>query len=95
MSDLMRKSGLGHAPGFGGHAPGGIRIEAVVSVDERGQLVLPAAIRTGMGIKAGDKFAVVTHPLGNKAVCVTLLKVEDLAAALKEHLGPAFEHLVR
>lgn len=72
-----------------------MRIEAVVSVDERGQLVLPAAIRAGMGIRAGDKFAVVAHPMGSKGTALTLLKVEDLAATLKEHLGPAFEHLVK
>lgn len=83
-------------PGPGGHAPlGGMRVEAVISVDGRGQLVLPAAVRTGMGIKAGDKFAVVTHPMENKGTCVILLKVEDLTAALKEHLGPMFEHLVK
>ncbi|MBI4362122.1 MAG: AbrB/MazE/SpoVT family DNA-binding domain-containing protein [Euryarchaeota archaeon] len=74
---------------------GGMRVEAVVSVDERGQLVLPAALRSGMGIRAGDKFAVVTHQMGSRTAGITLLKVEDLAAALKEHLGPMFEHLVK
>jgi bifunctional DNA-binding transcriptional regulator/antitoxin component of YhaV-PrlF toxin-antitoxin module len=79
-----------------GHAPlGGMRVEAVVSVDGRGQLVLPASLRAGMGLRGGEKFAVVTHPMENGAACILLLKVEDLTTALKEHLGPMFEHLVK
>jgi AbrB family looped-hinge helix DNA binding protein len=35
-------------------------VEAVVSVDSRGQVVLPKDLRAAAGIKAGDKLAVVT-----------------------------------
>ena len=34
-------------------------VEAVVSIDERGQMVLPKEIREKAGIKAGDKLAVM------------------------------------
>ena len=39
--------------------PGCCRVESLVSIDERGQMVLPKEIRNKAGIKAGDKLAVV------------------------------------
>ncbi|MCJ2562808.1 MAG: AbrB/MazE/SpoVT family DNA-binding domain-containing protein, partial [Candidatus Thermoplasmatota archaeon] len=35
------------------------KVESVVSIDERGQMVLPKDIRDRAGIGAGDKLAVV------------------------------------
>ena len=35
------------------------RVEALVTVDDRGQMVLPKELRERAGIKAGDKLAVV------------------------------------
>ena len=36
------------------------QVEAVVSVDERGQMVLPKEVRARAGIKPGDKLALVS-----------------------------------
>jgi len=35
-------------------------IEAVVSVDERGQIVLPKELRDKFGVRAGDKFVIAS-----------------------------------
>ncbi len=37
-------------------APGSCSVEAIVSVDERGQMVLPKDFRIRSGIKPGEKF---------------------------------------
>ena len=37
------------------------QVEAVVGVDERGQMVLPKELREKIGIRAGDKLAIITR----------------------------------
>ena len=69
------------------------KIEAVVSADERGQLVLPKDVRERAGIKAGDKLAVIMHgPRGN-VCCITLIKAESLAKGVRSMLGPMMKDI--
>ena len=71
------------------------RLEALVAVDERGQLVLPKDIREGAGIKAGDKLAVVATKKGDKVCCIVLMRAEELAGSVKKTLGPLLQELVK
>jgi len=64
------------------------RIESMVSVDERGQLILPKEIRDKAGIKGGDKLAVVSWEKGGKVCCLSLIQVEEFTGMVKELLGP-------
>lgn len=64
------------------------RIESVVTVDERGQLVLPKDVREDLGIKAGDKLAVVAVKGAKGVCCVTLIKAEALSGSVKIILKP-------
>lgn len=68
-------------------------LEAVVSVDERGQMVLPKEIRDKVGIKAGDKLAIVAMEQDGAVCCVTLIKVEALAGMVKSMLGPVMKEI--
>jgi AbrB family looped-hinge helix DNA binding protein len=68
-------------------------IEAVVTVDSRGQVVLPKEIRSAVGIKTGDKLAVVTMKSGGVVCCLSLIKVESLAGTVKDILGPVAREL--
>ena len=70
------------------------RIESVVTVDERGQMVLPKVIREKAGIKAGDKLAVVSMDKGDKVCCISLFKVDEFAGMLKDFLGPVMEDIL-
>lgn len=63
-------------------------IEAVISVDERGQMVLPKDIREKAGIKSGTKLALVTWEKNGKVCCMTLMKTEDFAKATEDTLRP-------
>ena len=67
---------------------GGCKVESLVSVDDRGQLVLPKEIRDRAGIKGGDKLAVVTWEKEGKVCCLTLIRVEELTEMVKNLLGP-------
>lgn len=71
------------------------RLEALVTVDERGQIVLPKDVRESAGIRAGDKLAVVALKKGDKACCIMLMHVEELAGSVKEKLGPLLQGLVK
>jgi antitoxin PrlF len=69
------------------------KVESVVTVDERGQMVLPKDLREKAGIKAGDKLAVVSWGQNNGVTCLALIKVDDLSSLVKQMLGPLFKEM--
>lgn len=73
---------------------GTCRVESVLSVDERGQMVIPKDVRGRAGIKAGDKLAVVTHELDGEVCCITLVKVDTLTEMVKGVLGPVLKDII-
>ncbi len=64
------------------------KVESLISVDERGQMVLPKDIRDKAGIKAGDKLALVSWEKNGRVCCISLIKSDEFAAMVKEMLGP-------
>jgi len=64
------------------------QVEAVVTVDERGQMLLPKEIREKASIRAGDKLALVSWDKEGKACCLLLMKTDGLAGMVKDMLGP-------
>jgi len=71
------------------------QVEAIVTVDERGQMVLPKEVRKRMRIRAGDKFALITMTEGDVLCCLTLVKVDDLSGLVKNKLGPVLNRINR
>jgi antitoxin PrlF len=69
------------------------KVESVVSVDERGQMVLPKDLREKANIKAGDKLAVVRWGQNDGVICLALIKVDDLSSLVKQMLGPVFKEM--
>ncbi|MCK4912057.1 MAG: AbrB/MazE/SpoVT family DNA-binding domain-containing protein [Thermodesulfovibrionales bacterium] len=70
-------------------------VEAIVSVDERGQMVLPKDLRTRSGIKAGDKFVLVSWERDGRLCCITLMKADELAGAVKGAIGPLINGITK
>jgi AbrB family looped-hinge helix DNA binding protein len=64
------------------------KVESIISVDERGQMVLPKELRDKANIRAGDKLAVVSWDQGGEICCIYLIKTEYLAERVKDFLGP-------
>ncbi len=64
------------------------RVESIISVDERGQMVLPKELRDKARIKAGDKFALVSWDKNGEVCCLYLIKTDFLAESVKDFLGP-------
>ncbi|MFH1086981.1 MAG: HgcAB-associated protein [Chloroflexota bacterium] len=70
------------------------KVEAMVSVDERGQMVLPKELRDRAGIRAGDKLAVVSWERGGRIGLLTLIKAGDFTEMVRELLGPMAKDLM-
>ena len=66
-----------------------------MSVDERGQMILPKEIREKAEIKAGDKLALVSSEKDGKICCISLIKAEDFKESIKKTFGPMLEELFR
>jgi len=88
----MRKEASCCVPGDAG--TNNCKVEAVVSVDERGQMVLPKELRDRAKIRAGDKLAVVSCERDGEICCLSLIKVEELSATVKGFLGPIFKDVL-
>lgn len=69
------------------------RVEALVTIDERGQMVLPKELRDKAGIRAGDKLAVVGMETEGKVCCISLIKVEEITEMVKSLLGPVMKDI--
>lgn len=70
------------------------RVEAMVSVDERGQMVLPKELRERANIRPGDKLAVVSWEKDGKVCCFALIKADDLVGMVKGVLGPVMKDIL-
>ena len=64
------------------------KVESIISVDERGQMVLPKELRDKINISAGDKLAVISWEKDGKVCCLSLIKAENLAEMTKDLLAP-------
>jgi antitoxin PrlF len=70
------------------------KVEAPVSVDERGQMVLPKEMRERAGIHTGDKLALVTWEKDGKVCCFTLIKADEFGDMVKRFLGPMMKNVM-
>ncbi len=70
------------------------RVESLVTVDDRGQMVLPKEIRQRAGIKPGDKLALISFESEGKFCCMTLMKTDELAKQVKRVLGPVLKDIL-
>lgn len=66
------------------------RVEAVVTVDARGQMVLPKELRERAGIRAGERLALMSWEHEGRVQAVSLMRVEDFDQILRSALGPLY-----
>ncbi len=70
------------------------KVQSIISVDERGQTVLPKEVREAAGIRPGDKLALVLWKKGEEVCCLTLIKVDALSGMVKEMLSPLMKEII-
>ncbi|MFC1953668.1 HgcAB-associated protein HgcC [Chloroflexota bacterium] len=71
------------------------RVEALISVDDRGQMILPKDLRQKANIHAGDKLAVTSWGKDGNVFCVILTKAEDLTSLVKKTLEPVMQDILQ
>lgn len=71
----------------------GFQVDAVVSVDERGQMVLPKELRERAGIKPGDKLALISWEKDGEVCCMSLVKTSAFQDMVKGLLGPMMQEI--
>ena len=69
------------------------KVESLISVDERGQMVLPKELRDKANIRAGDKLALISWEKEGEVCCFYLIKTEQLAEQAKGFLGPMMKEM--
>ncbi len=64
------------------------RIESLISVDEKGQMVLPKDVRERIGLAPGGKLALVSWEKGGRIYCLALFRADALADQVRGLLEP-------
>ena len=90
----MPKKKAGNGDTAAGADLGCCLVEAIVTVDERGQMVLPKELREKAGIKAGDKLAITSWKKDGEVCCIALVKAGSLGDMVKTMLGPVLKDVV-
>ena len=70
-------------------------VDAIISIDARGQLVLPKDLREKAHIEAGNKFTVISWQSDGKVCCISLIKADDFADTVKSMLGPMIGEIAK
>ena len=78
-----------------GKAEGCCRVVSLVSVDERGQMILPKEIRDKAGIAPGDKLALIAWEKDGKICCLSLIKAGELGGMVRQKLGPVLADMAK
>ena len=71
------------------------KVESMLSVDERGQMVLPKEMRDKANIRAGDKLALITWEKDDKICCFLLIKADEFAGMVKNMLSPVMKDILK
>ena len=71
------------------------RIDAVITMDAKGQIVLPKELREKANIKPNDKIAVVACEKDGEVCCIMMVKAERLVSAVTKTLGPLLKGVTK
>jgi AbrB family looped-hinge helix DNA binding protein len=70
-------------------------VAAVVTVDARGQLLLPKDLREQAGIRPGDRLAVVAMSREGRVCCLSLIKTDAFSPMVRQVLSPVMSEIVQ
>jgi AbrB family looped-hinge helix DNA binding protein len=93
--EMVKKSKSEYCCAPMGSKMGCCKVESLISVDERGQMVLPKEIREKAKIRAGDKLALVAWEREGEVCCISLVKVEGITEMVKDMLGPMMKEIIK
>ena len=71
------------------------KVDAIVTVDSKGQIVLPKDLRDKAKLKPDDKLALIECERNGQICCIMMVKAEDLGSTVKTMLGPAMKEIFK
>lgn len=71
------------------------RIDAVVTMDAKGQIVLPKDLREKANFKPNEKLAVVACEKNGEVCCIMIVKADKLVGAVTKALGPLLKAVTK
>jgi len=71
------------------------RVDAVVTIDSKGQIVLPKDVREKAKLKPNDKLAVIGCEVDSEVCCIIMVKAEKLGNTIKSFLGPMLQEVLK
>jgi AbrB family looped-hinge helix DNA binding protein len=71
------------------------KVDAVVTIDSRGQLVLPKDVRERAKLKPNDKLAVVSFERDGEVYCIIIVKAEKFENTIKSFLSPMLKEVFK
>ncbi len=90
----MKNARVGSCSGLVSGNASCCKVEALISVDERGQMVLPKEVRQKAGIETGDKLALVSWEKEGKICCFSLIKANEFGDMVKGLIGPIMKEVM-
>ena len=63
------------------------KIDAVVTMDAKGQIVLPKDLRERANLNPGDKLAIIGFEHDGNVCCISIVKADTLSNTVKNTLG--------
>jgi len=71
------------------------KVDAVVTMDSKGQIVLPKDVREKAKLKPSDKLAVIGCERNSEICCIIMVKTEKLGNTVKSFLGPMLKEVFK
>lgn len=70
-------------------------INAIITIDIKGQIVLPKDLREKANFKPNDKIAVVACETEGEVCCIMMIKAERLSGAVSKTLSPLLKGVTK
>jgi len=71
------------------------KVNAVVTIDSKGQIVLPKDLRDRAKLKPNDKLAVIGFERDGEVCCIMMVPAEALGTSVKKMLGPMLKEVFK
>lgn len=70
-------------------------VDAVVTLDSKGQIVLPKDLREKAKLKPDDKLAIIGCEREGEICCIIMIKAEELGKTVRVMLGPTLKEIFK
>jgi len=71
------------------------KVDAVVTMNSKGQIVLPKDVRERAKVRNGDKLALIGYERDGEICCIIMVKAAKLGSTVKGFLGPMLKEALK